>query len=55
MLGFEKAAEILPETAEAASQEIVDFLVNAGENRANGRPPDDDVTFVLVKVAERSD
>ncbi len=52
MLGFEKAAEILPLIADAAPQEIIDYLVKTGESWADGRPPDDDVTFVVVKVVE---
>jgi serine phosphatase RsbU (regulator of sigma subunit) len=50
MLGFEKAAEILPEIAHKAPQEIIDYLVKAGESWAGGRAQDDDVTFVVVKI-----
>ena len=50
MLGFEKAAEILPEIAERSAQEIIDHLVRVGERWAGDRPPDDDVTFVVVKM-----
>ena len=49
MLGFEKAAEILPQIAEHSAQEIIDHLVKIGEDWANGRPQDDDVTFVVIK------
>ncbi|HEY0049541.1 MAG TPA: SpoIIE family protein phosphatase [Pyrinomonadaceae bacterium] len=52
MLGFEKAAEILPLIAHRTPQEIIDYFIKAGESWANGRPQDDDVTFVVVKVAE---
>ena len=50
MLGFEKAAEILPSIAHKSPQEIINHLVKVGEDWANGRPQDDDVTFVVLKV-----
>ena len=49
MLGFEKAAATLPEIANLSSQEIINELVKIGETWANGRPQDDDVTFVVLK------
>ncbi len=49
MLGFDKAAEILPNIAQNSAQEIINHLVKIGENFANGRPQDDDVTFVVLK------
>ncbi|HEY0049540.1 MAG TPA: SpoIIE family protein phosphatase, partial [Pyrinomonadaceae bacterium] len=50
MLGFEKAAEVLPEIAHHAPQEIIDRLVEISRRWAAERPPDDDVTFVALKV-----
>jgi serine phosphatase RsbU (regulator of sigma subunit) len=50
MLGFEKAAEVLPDIAGLSSQEIINHLVSVGENWAGARPADDDVTFVVLKV-----
>ncbi len=50
MLGFEKAAEILPMIAANSAQEIINHLVKVGDEWANGRPADDDVTFVVLKV-----
>ena len=49
MLGFEKAAEVLPQIAMNSPQEIINHLVKVGEVWANGRPQDDDVTFVVLK------
>ena len=49
MLGFEKAAQILPQLAMNSPQEIINHLVKVGETWANGRPQDDDVTFVVLK------
>ena len=50
MLGFEKAAEILAAIADHSPQEIINHLVKVGEDWANGRPQDDDVTFVVLKI-----
>ena len=50
MLGFEKAAEVLPEIAHHAPQEIIDRLVRIGHEWAGSRPADDDVTFVALKI-----
>ncbi|HEX8734555.1 MAG TPA: SpoIIE family protein phosphatase [Pyrinomonadaceae bacterium] len=50
MLGFEKAAEILPEIAAGAPNEIIDRLVRIGHEWAGSRPADDDVTFVVLKI-----
>jgi serine phosphatase RsbU (regulator of sigma subunit) len=52
MLGFDKAAEILPEIADRPAQEIVERLVETGERWAGGRPQDDDVTFVVLKIKD---
>jgi len=34
----------------ASPQAIIDYLVVAGEKWANGRPQEDDVTFVVMKL-----
>ena len=49
ILGFEKAAEMLPEIAGRSPQEIINHFVRVAEIWANGRPQDDDVTFVVLK------
>jgi len=46
MIQEHKIEELVPQPPEA----IIDYLVAAGEKWANGRPQDDDVTFVVVKV-----
>ncbi|HEX8637833.1 MAG TPA: SpoIIE family protein phosphatase [Pyrinomonadaceae bacterium] len=53
MLGFDKAAEVLPNIADKSPQEVVNCLVHIGETWAGTRPPDDDVTFVVLKVGNR--
>lgn len=50
MLGFDKAAEILPRVAQSSPQEIINQLIKASEEWADGRPQDDDVTFVVMKI-----
>jgi serine phosphatase RsbU (regulator of sigma subunit) len=50
MLGFEKAAEVLPEIAANEPDEIIRRLVIIGQQWAGSRPPDDDVTFVVLKT-----
>ncbi len=50
ILGYERAAQILPEIADFSAQEIINNFVAAGEKWANGRPADDDVTFVVLKI-----
>lgn len=50
MLGFGKAAQMLPEMADDSPQEIINRFVKIGETWADGRPQDDDVTFVVLKV-----
>jgi serine phosphatase RsbU (regulator of sigma subunit) len=50
MLGYDKARKILQEIAEASPQEIVNRFVETGEEWADGRLLDDDVTFVVLKV-----
>ncbi len=50
MLGFEKAGELLAETAASTPQEIINHLIRISEDWAGMRPPDDDVTFVVLKI-----
>jgi serine phosphatase RsbU (regulator of sigma subunit) len=51
ILGFNKAGEILPEIADHPAPEIINRLVKIGKEWAGDRPPDDDVTFMVLKVA----
>jgi serine phosphatase RsbU (regulator of sigma subunit) len=50
MLADDEAKKVLAENAHLPSQEIINRFVKAGENWAGTRPPDDDVTFVVLKV-----
>lgn len=50
MLGFDKAGEVLSEVAEAPPHEIIERFIKVGEAWAEGRAPNDDITFVVLKV-----
>jgi serine phosphatase RsbU (regulator of sigma subunit) len=50
MLGYSRAAELLAEIAARSPQAIIERFVETGERWANGKPQDDDVTFVVLKV-----
>ena len=50
MLDYDRVEELLVGIAERSSQEIIQSLIRAGDDWANGRPQDDDVTFVVLKV-----
>ncbi len=52
MLGYEKASEIFGAAAPGSAAAAVERLVEAGESWASGVEPDDDVTFVVVKVLD---
>ncbi|MGH9855451.1 MAG: PP2C family protein-serine/threonine phosphatase, partial [Blastocatellia bacterium] len=50
MFDYSRTMESLAEAATRSPREIIERLVSAGENWADGRPQDDDVTFVVLKV-----
>jgi serine phosphatase RsbU (regulator of sigma subunit) len=50
MIGDDAAAATLRETANKSAQEIINRLIETGEKWAGNRPPDDDVTFVVLKM-----
>ncbi len=52
ILGFDKASEVLQKNAGLSAREIINHLIKTGENWANGRPQDDDVTFVVLKFGD---
>lgn len=52
MQANETAKNLLAETARLSAQEIINRFVEVGEEWAGGRSPDDDVTFVVVKVTD---
>jgi serine phosphatase RsbU (regulator of sigma subunit) len=50
MLADDEAKKVLAENAHLPPQEIINRFVQVGESWAGTRPPDDDVTFVVLKV-----
>lgn len=50
VLGEDRAKELLVEVGQSAPEQIIEHLVMAGKEWANGRPQNDDVTLVVVKV-----
>jgi serine phosphatase RsbU (regulator of sigma subunit) len=50
MFDYSRTVETLALSATLAPSEIIERLVEAGEAWAEGRPQDDDITFVALKV-----
>jgi serine phosphatase RsbU (regulator of sigma subunit) len=50
MLGYGSAKSVLLEIAILPPQEIIEVFVKIAEKWADGRPQDDDMTFVVMKV-----
>ena len=50
MLDYPKTKELFAEIASQSPQAIIDHLFNAGMSWAQERPPEDDVTLVVMKV-----
>lgn len=55
MLDYSRVKKIFKEAAERSADEIVAHLFKAGERWSNGRPQDDDITFVVLKVKHNTD
>jgi serine phosphatase RsbU (regulator of sigma subunit) len=52
MLDYAAAKDALAVTARRAPREIIEHFVRVGDEWSNGRPQDDDVTFVVLKVRD---
>jgi len=50
MLDYPKTKALFETAADKTSEEIIAHLFKAGKAWANGRPQEDDVTFVVIKV-----
>jgi serine phosphatase RsbU (regulator of sigma subunit) len=55
MLDYEAAKDTLAMAARQAPREIIEHFVRVGDEWSNGRPQDDDVTFVVLKVRDGRD
>src|SRR4030095_2809487 len=52
MFDYERTKCALAEAISHSPQQIIEHLANSGEIWAGGRPQDDDVTFVVLKMKE---
>ena len=50
MYGYQKTRNGFEDVAEKSPEEIINFLKEEGRNWNNDQAPDDDVTFVVIKV-----
>jgi sigma-B regulation protein RsbU (phosphoserine phosphatase) len=50
MFDYPSVSRVVREAADLSAQEMIDHLVRAGDAWAAGRPQDDDITFVIVKI-----
>ena len=50
MFGYERIMNIYKIAANKNPEEIIEELKNAGSDWTNNKPPDDDITFVEIKV-----
>jgi serine phosphatase RsbU (regulator of sigma subunit) len=48
--GYKRTRNLYEEVAERSPEGIIDALKKSGSNWVNGKDPDDDVTFVIIKV-----
>jgi serine phosphatase RsbU (regulator of sigma subunit) len=49
-LGYSRVKEIIAEVGDKPPQKMIEHFSKSGEQWANGRPQDDDVSFVVLKV-----
>lgn len=50
MFGYERVMDIYKNSASKNPEEIIEELKNEGNRWTNNEPPDDDITFVVIKV-----
>jgi serine phosphatase RsbU (regulator of sigma subunit) len=50
MFGYERVMDIYKNSASKNPEEIIEELKNAGNRWTNDEAPDDDITFVVIKV-----
>ncbi|VAX27264.1 hypothetical protein MNBD_IGNAVI01-1125 [hydrothermal vent metagenome] len=50
MFGYERMKETFTEIADRSSEKIITHLKGTAKDWVNGKDPDDDVTFVVIKV-----
>ena len=50
MYGYDRVVSSFQEVAIKSSEEIIGYLKNEASKWVNGKDPDDDVTFVVIKI-----
>ena len=50
ILDYPRMKKLVEEMARESPQAIIAYMVAAGEKWANGRAPEDDVTFLVIKI-----
>ena len=50
MLDYERIQEVLPSLSHQSSEAIISGLIRLGEEWSDGRPQDDDITIVVLRV-----
>ncbi len=50
MFGYERLASHFGQVADKSADEIIEYLKNAGSDWVDDKDPEDDVTFVVVKI-----
>ncbi len=50
MYGYKRVRNSFEEVAERTPEDIIDYMKNEGASWTNGNKPDDDITFVVIKV-----
>ncbi|MBI3426804.1 MAG: SpoIIE family protein phosphatase [Acidobacteria bacterium] len=50
MLDYERIFAALPALAHQSAEQIITALIRLGDEWSEGRPQDDDSTFVVIKV-----
>jgi serine phosphatase RsbU (regulator of sigma subunit) len=55
MLGYDRAVEVYAEVADRSPEEIIGHFEERGRAWCHGRPPGDDVAFVVMKMKASTD
>ena len=50
MIGDKRTKRILKDVANGSAKEIIERFVNEGDQWGGDIPPNDDVTFVVIKI-----
>jgi serine phosphatase RsbU (regulator of sigma subunit) len=50
MFGYKRAKNSFEEVAEKEPEKIIEYLKEEGNRWADNKDPDDDITFVIIKV-----